>query len=160
MLFSLDLSMTATTINDFVFNNPEYEEIYEFYDCDFEIVSRLKSLSNQFFVKIIASKNCQYCKIHIPRFLKIHENVEFNLDFIVWEDFTEEETFDLMDDFNLTGLPSIIIFKIKDDNTRVEIGRVVKEPEQSLEEDLLTVFEQPTLLSQNYKTVTQAYDNY
>lgn len=152
--------MTATTINDFVFNNPEYEEIYEFYDCDTEIVNRLKTLSKEFFVKIFASKNCQYCKIHIPRFLKIHEHVEFNLDFVVWEDFTEQETFDLMDDFNLTGLPSIIIYRIQDNNSRVEVGRVVKEPEQTLEEDLLTVFEQPTLIARNYNnTVTQACDN-
>ena len=128
-------------ITEFVFSNSEFKELYELYDFQKEIVDEIKKRKNNIFLKIFASSTCQYCKIYIPEMLKIHEYVEFNIEFICWEDQDEDKQINLMDDFNLTGLPTIIIYKVFENKKTLELGRIVKEPKKTIEEDVLIILE-------------------
>lgn len=127
-------------IQDFVLSNSEFTELYEFYEFKNEIVQKITSNINQRTLKIFASNQCQYCKIYIPQVLKIHESVHFKLEFELWEDYNEDQQIELMEDYTLTGLPTIIIYK--NGGTRlIELGRIVKEPDKTIEEDLLSILE-------------------
>lgn len=129
----------------FVFSNQEYVELYEIYEFKKDIVKKIKKRRKDFFLKIVASNACQYCKIYIPEILKIHEYVEFSIEFLLWEDYGDDGQVDLMDTLNLTGLPTIIIYKKSKDNRPKELGRIVKEPKKTIEEDLLTILEFETV---------------
>lgn len=131
-------------ISEFVFSNPEYIELFEIYNFKKEIVEEIKKKRKRIFLKIIASNICQYCKIYIPELLKIHEYVDFSIQFLLWEDYGEDGQIDLMDELNLTGLPTIIIYKLSEDHKPVELGRIVKEPKKTIEEDVLMIMKLDT----------------
>ena len=127
-------------IQEFVHSNTEYIEIYEFYEFKDDIVQKISNNSKKRLLKVFASNQCQYCKIYIPQMLKIHEVVHFNIEFELWEDFDEDGQIDIMDEFSLTGLPTIIIYK-NCGTKLIELGRIVKEPTNTIEEDLLSILE-------------------
>ena len=101
--------MISDTIQFFVFSKPEFKENYDFYECNDEIIKEINNRTFSIILKVFASITCQYCKIYIPRLLKINQKTNFSIDFVVWEDYSEDETFSLMDDFNLTGLQEVLL---------------------------------------------------
>lgn len=126
------------SLSNFVFENPDFKEMYEFWQPKEEIIQRIKDISiKTYLVHVFASNICQYCKIHIPHLLKIYDQIKFNFELVVWEDYTDDETIELMDKFSLTGLPSIIIYRLEP--VKKEVGRITKEPDSSLEQDLLEI---------------------
>lgn len=127
------------SISNFVFENPDFKEMYEFSQTQEDIIQEIKNVHKNYIIQVFASKTCQYCRIHIPHLLRIYDDVKFSLEFIVWEDYSEDERIELMDQYSLLGLPTIIIYRLKPD--KKEIGRITKEPINSLEEDLLAILQ-------------------
>jgi thiol-disulfide isomerase/thioredoxin len=123
------------SLDEFVKKNQEFKEIYDFVEINLDVVNEIKKIPKTYFLRIFASSTCQFCKIYIPQLLKIHELVNFSLEFIIWENFTDDQLFSISDDYELTGLPTFIFFS----NNNVELGRIVKEPVSSIENDILRI---------------------
>ena len=125
------------SLAEFIDNNPNFKEMYDFAEVKKEILDEISKITKKYSILAFISKTCQYCQIYIPRLLKIYETVHFTLEYAIWEDYTEDESIELMDNYNLTGLPTIIIYN--HEHEKKECGRVVRQPKSTLEEDILEI---------------------
>ncbi|MHA2364289.1 MAG: TlpA family protein disulfide reductase [Candidatus Hodarchaeales archaeon] len=123
-------------LNEWIQSSEDLFEIYELTTINKGLYNKIKGIEREYSLLVITSSECQYCHIYIPHLWKIYENLDIKINLIIWENFTEDEIYDLIDKYDLTGLPTIIFL----DNQNMEFGRFVKEPSREiLELDILHI---------------------
>lgn len=110
---------------------PEYED----YSVDTSTLNVLKkSLLDNITITIVIGTWCSDSQRETPRFVKILEYLDFDLDNItaIGVNRKKQAPNTEVNELNINYVPTIIFFK---DNK--EIGRIVESPEESLEKDMV-----------------------
>lgn len=110
---------------------------YESTEVDFETLEQLFAVDfSNIKIKIVGGSWCSDTKQHLPSFYFILDQLNFSMEkvelIMVNRDKKTEDV--EMEDFNIQFVPTFIIYK--NDN---EIGRIVENPQESLEKDLLKI---------------------
>ena len=123
-------------IKEFILDNEDFLDIYEITDLNKKLYEKLKNLKNEYWILTFISKECEFCKIYFPHFVKIYENLSIKVELKIWEDYSENEIDNLIENFKLLGLPTFIFYDINNN----EIGRITKEPKAKFfEREILNI---------------------
>lgn len=130
-----------------MFNDTAYkywfDDRYNSYNTNKEIIAKLKPIINNFTIRGFMGTWCGDSKRETPRFYKILEETEFNLDYfeLITVGRNKKTPDNLQEGFQIIRVPTFIFYK-----NGKEVGRFVEYPRESLEKDLLKI-----LTGQPYK---------
>ncbi|HKG08141.1 MAG TPA: thioredoxin family protein [Pedobacter sp.] len=113
-----------------------YDEGYESYSPDSTILVNLKPLVANKQITIVLGTWCSDSKLYVPYFLKLADLAgikEKDLTFIC-VDGEKKADHGLLNDLNIELVPTFIVYGMGK-----ELGRIVEGPQNTLEEDLLTI---------------------
>ncbi len=125
----------VSQMNDSVFSNTWTVE-YENYQPDFETIDMLEGKLNDIAIQIVFRSTCSDSREQLPRFFKILNELNYNLNTITLIGVNREKKglSNEAEGLNIEFVPTIIFYK---DGS--EIGRIVETPAESLEKDILKI---------------------
>jgi len=125
----------ASAMNDSVFFNTWTEE-YDNYQPDYETLDSLEGKLDSINIKIVFRSTCSDSREKLPRFFKILNELDYNVNTITLIGVNREKKglSNETEGLEIEFVPTIIFYK--DGN---EIGRIVETPYESLEKDLLRI---------------------
>jgi thiol-disulfide isomerase/thioredoxin len=113
-----------------------YKE-YDHYRPDEEVIEKLKKTGNEGLdITVVMGTWCPDSRREVPRFMNIIDKLNFpkdNLTFI-GVDNSKQSPIGGFDTLNIEWVPTFIFLKNK-----VETGRIIENPEASLEQDMLNI---------------------
>ena len=113
-----------------------FQEDYEAYQPETAAVEQLKSLVNDIQITIIFGSWCGDSKDQLPRFVKLLDMMDFDTEkvFVVGVDSQKKAREIDVQPYAIEKVPTFIFYKNK-----IEIGRIIETPQESLEKDFLMV---------------------
>lgn len=125
----------VSQMNDSVFSNTWTVE-YENYQPDFETIDMLEGKLNDIVIQIVFRSTCSDSREQLPRFFKILNELNYNLNTITLIGVNREKKglSNEAEGLNIGFVPTIIFYK---DGS--EIGRIIETPVESLEKDMLEI---------------------
>jgi len=124
--------------SDLLFEEPcksWYETEYQ-YVPDAQVINDIKNLQSDFSVTIILGTWCSDSQTQVPRFLKILDELNYDIGNFLLIGVDRQKKVDNFDieKYNIERVPTFIIYR-----KNVEIGRIVETPTKTLEEDLFDI---------------------
>lgn len=115
---------------------PYYEREYHTYQADHEVIETLKTSLDGITITIILASWCGDTRLQLPRFLKVLDEIGFREENLVMIGVdSNKQALELqIDVFDIQRVPTFIVFR-----DAVEIGRIIEQPQRSLEADLLRI---------------------
>ncbi len=111
---------------------------YKSYNPDIETLNQINKadLKKKFKINIVMGSWCSDSQREVPRLIKILEGLDYPVNSIVIINVDSQKQAEgtIVNQLNITKIPTIIVFKQKH-----EIGRIIESPEISLEKDLLKI---------------------
>lgn len=109
---------------------------YTDYNAEEDAVSSLQSLLNNITIKVFMGTWCDDSHEQVPVFFKILNDAKFDTKNVTMVGLDENrQTLDnLQDGFNIARVPTFIFYK-----NNQEIGRIVEYPNESIEQDMVTI---------------------
>ncbi len=117
-----------------IFLLKSWKQIYENYAPDMETIKKISSLNKKIKVKIFFGTWCKDSRNNVPKLIRIFENLpDYKVEYtgIIWR--TCDKT-GLYKTYNLERVPTIIFYQ-----GEKEIGRIIENPKQTLEKDILNI---------------------
>ena len=115
-----------------------YHAEYNSYEPDIEILSNIESSGGlaDLSITIVMATWCHDSKREVPRFYKLFENLDYDIDLIklINVDTKKEAKGTLVSKLNIERVPTFIFSRGSE-----EIGRIIETPEESLEADMLNI---------------------
>ncbi len=126
---------TRDAFQDYNFSN-WFNEEYENYKVDTDLVNQHKSEIVDKKIKIILGTWCSDSRREVPRFLKVLDFIGFQDDnlAIINVDRAKNGLSDETADLEIELVPTIIIYE-----NNKEIGRIIETPNETLEKDLIEI---------------------
>ncbi|MBN2433091.1 MAG: thioredoxin family protein [Acidobacteria bacterium] len=130
----LEGEMTAAEIREML---PEYAAAYRDYEPDAKYIGRL-SFPDDLEIFVVFGSWCSDSLHHVPAFMKILEAVSFTPERTIFiaVNRQKDDSDGLSAPFNIERVPTFIFLQ-----SGREIGRIVENPEKSLEEDMLVILQ-------------------
>jgi len=127
------LDRTALTIGEM---GAYYEQDYEIYKPDSQVVDQLKSITGNVYITVVLASWCGDSKEQLPRFMKVLDQIGFNMDYLTLIGVDSHKTAREIDviPFNIERVPTFIIYR-----DEKEAGRIIETPIETLELDLLNI---------------------
>ena len=119
------------------FDYPEWQEVYDRYTPDQETVQKTRELHFSGRIYLFLGTWCKDSRREVPRMFKIFDQINLtNAEKIrIWAvDRAKKLADDLTDTYDIYFVPTVIFF-----GENGEIGRIVEQPEVTLEEDILRI---------------------
>jgi len=113
-----------------------FEESYNNYQFENEVLNQLKDLLNDIKIKIVLGTWCSDSREFVPAFLKILDNISFsesNYE-IISVDRKKKGFGNEADNLDINFVPTFIFYR-----NETEIGRIIELPNESLERDFLEI---------------------
>ena len=125
----------ASVMGDSLFDSTWTTE-YDNYQLDFETLDSLEGKLDNINIKIVFRSTCSDSREQLPRFFKILNELNYNVNTITLIGVNREKQglSNEAEGLEIEFVPTIIFYK--DGN---EIGRIVETPYESLEKDLLKI---------------------
>ena len=116
-----------------------YDLNYEGHLVDSTLIDSLKPLLKNIHIKVFMGTWCEDSQREVPALLKILEAVDFKMDYLDMVAVTHDKDTPqgLEDGYEMEYVPTIIFFK-----DGAEINRIVEYPQQTLEQDMLTILKE------------------
>lgn len=113
-----------------------FDPMYQSYNPEEASLEKIKNNINQYQVKIFMGTWCGDSKREVPRFLKLLELSDFDMENLEIHGVTRGKTLpdDLQKSFDVHYVPTIIFYK-----DGKEINRFVEYPQESFEEDIAAI---------------------
>lgn len=113
-----------------------FDDRYNEYDTDQDIIAKLKPIINNFTIKGFMGTWCGDSKRETPRFYKILDETNFDQDYfeLVTVGRNKKTPDNLQEGFNIIRVPTFIFYK-----DGKEVGRFVEYPRETLEKDILKI---------------------
>ncbi len=118
-----------------------FEENYQAYRPDPEVITRLKSHRERIFVEIYLGTWCPDSRQHVPAFIKVLDRAGWNSSQV--EIYALERKYKQNERAKSKGIIRVPTFIVYKDNK--ELGRIIEYPMTTLEQDLMEI------LNGNYK---------
>jgi len=124
-----------TLLNDSLFNDSWTSE-YISYDLDYRALDSLEGKLDSLNITIIFRSTCSDSREQLPRFFKILNKLNYNVNSItlIGVDREKKGLSDEAEGFGIEFVPTIILYK-----DGIEMGRIIETPVESLEKDLLRI---------------------
>jgi len=133
-LFSADIYLVGKTSPEQILLIKEWKNIYELYQPDLETIDKINSYNKDLSAKVYVGTWCRDSKNNIPKLIKIFENINnLHAEYIgiLWRDC---EPTDVYKNMNIKRIPTIIFYHHVE-----EIGRIIENPVNTLEKDILDI---------------------
>lgn len=116
-----------------------YDLNYEGHLVDSTLIDSLKPLLKNIHIKVFMGTWCEDSQREVPALLKILEAADFKMDYLDMVAVTHDKDTPqgLEDGYEMEYVPTIIFFK-----DGAEINRIVEYPQQTLEQDMLTILKE------------------
>ncbi len=129
------------TVGRDLFTKPEtlwFDEAYDSYIADIGALQPLRGWNDSLDVIIFLGTWCSDTHRELPRFLKIVESTHPPIRIVEFHalDRNKKSDSDLPEKYNITNVPTFVFLK-----NGKEIGRIVEKPQNSLEEDIVEIFQ-------------------
>ncbi len=113
-----------------------YDTQYAAYNANQNTISSLKSHLENITIKMVFGSWCYDSKMQVPRFMKILDEIDFaeNQLSIIAVDRLKKTQKASIEGLKIRYVPTFIIYR-----EQVEIGRIVENPKETLEQDLLEI---------------------
>lgn len=114
-----------------------YIKGYDEYAANADIMARLSNLDkDDLMIEIVMGTWCPDSRREVPRFMRILDTWQFPTDNVIFigVDDTKQSPVGGFDTLNIELVPTFIFLKNK-----VETGRIIENPETSLEQDMLNI---------------------
>ena len=142
-----DILIGTVTRDGLITMGDWFNEAYNAYLPDQEIISSLKSQSSKYpYVFIVLGSWCGDSREQVPHFLKIMDQLSYPPEqiFMVAVDRDKKAGNFCIGDFNVTLVPTFI-FSIDGEET----GRIIETPVTSLEQDFLNILNGKVVIPEN-----------
>lgn len=116
-----------------------YDLNYEGHLVDTTLIDSLKPLLKNIHIKVFMGTWCEDSQREVPALLKILEAADFKMNYLDMVAVTHDKDTPqgLEDGYEMEYVPTIIFFK-----DGAEINRIVEYPQQTLEQDMLTILKE------------------
>ena len=116
-----------------------YDLNYEGHLVDSTLIDSLKPLLKNIHIKVFMGTWCEDSQREVPALLKILDSADFKMDYLDMVAVTHDKDTPqgLEDGYEMEYVPTIIFFK-----DGAEINRIVEYPQQTLEQDMLTILKE------------------
>lgn len=113
-----------------------FEEEYSAYKINEEIFEEVSEKLDELKITIVLGTWCSDSKREVPRFLKILDQLNFSQSKVeyIFVDRSKKGLSGEVDNLNIEYVPTIIFYKDEE-----EIGRIIESPDETLEEDLISI---------------------
>ncbi len=119
------------------FDYPEWQEVYDHYTPDPETVQKISELNFNGRIYLFLGTWCKDSRREVPRLFRIFDqsNLADTEKIQIWAvDRAKKLADNLTDTYDIYFVPTVIFF-----GENGEIGRIVEQPEVTLEEDILEI---------------------